>query len=81
MGGQERHFEAKKLILEAKKTVLEAKRPILAAKRVEIKIYVDFWEGSVEWREPFGYAKSTASTAGALACFTRRGILSRMRRI
>ena len=24
---------------------------------------VDFWEGSVEWRDVFGYAKSTASTA------------------
>ena len=66
---------------ERLEAILEAKSAILEAKRAGGKLYVDFWEGSVEWREPFGYAKSTASTAGALACSTRRGILSRMRRI
>ena len=56
--------------------ILEAKSAILEAKRENFIFYVDFWEGSVEWRDVFGYAKSTASTAGALACLTRLSILS-----
>ena len=39
------------------------KSAILEAKRAGPIFHVDFWEGSVEWRDVFGYAKSTASTA------------------
>ena len=60
--------------------ILEAKSAILEAKRENFIFYVDFWEGSVEWRDVFGYAKSTASTA-FMKRFTRLSILSRMRRI
>ena len=61
--------------------ILEAKSAILEAKMARNIFPLDFWEGSVEWRDVLGYAKSTASTAGALPCFTCRGILSRLRQI
>ena len=55
--------------------ILEAKSAILEAKRENFIFYVDFWEGSVEWRDVFGYAKSTASTA-LMKHSTRLSILS-----
>ena len=52
---------------EGLEAILEAKSTILEAKKEKLIFHVDFWEGSVECAWPFGYAKSTASTAGAFA--------------
>ena len=69
-------LEATKAISEAKIAILEAKRAILEAAMAKL-IYDEAILGrSVEWRRPFGYAKSTTSTAGACNSFIRLGILS-----
>ena len=55
---------------------MEAKSAILEAKRSRLNYDVDVGGGSVEWRSLLGYAKSPASTAGALHYLTRLSILS-----
>ena len=62
--------------MRPKRAILEAKRAILEAKMAEV-IYDEAILGrSVEWRRPFGYAKSTTSTAGAQKNLIRLAILS-----